>query len=73
MSYLMCCLWEGLSSWSQGQLPPFLTRRAWHAYWKGSRYSNEKLKAILGWTPKVSTRDGLSRFFESCRGGQRYA
>lgn len=65
-SYLMCALWEGISSWSQGQLPPFLTRRQWHAYWKGAKYSNEKLKDVLGWAPNVSTRDGLARFFRSC-------
>jgi nucleoside-diphosphate-sugar epimerase len=73
MSYGMCWLWEGLSSWSEGQLPPFLTRRTWHAYWKGSRYSNGKLKTALGWAPKVSTRDGLSHFFQSCRGEERHA
>lgn len=73
MSYAMCCLWEGLSSWSQGQLPPFLSRRTWHAYWKGSGYSNQKLKAVLGWAPKMSTRDGLSRYFQSCRAAERHA
>lgn len=70
ISYLMCSLWERVSTWSHGQLPPFLTRRAWHAYWKGARYSNEKLKVSLGWAPKVSTQDGLSRFFQSCQGAK---
>ena len=69
MSYLMCALWEGISSWSHEQLPRFLTRREWHVYWKGAKYSNQKLKDVLGWAPKVSTRDGLARFFRSCLNG----
>jgi nucleoside-diphosphate-sugar epimerase len=67
VSYLLCYLWERYSAWSQGQLPEFLNRRAWHAYWKGSEYSNEKIKQRLGWTPRVPTHEGLARFFESCR------
>jgi nucleoside-diphosphate-sugar epimerase len=39
----------------------------WHAYWKTTRYSNEKLKRQLGWTPKVSMAEGMQRFFEGCR------
>jgi nucleoside-diphosphate-sugar epimerase len=67
-SYVLCSLWEKYSSWSEGQLPPVFNRRAWHAYWKGSRYPNEKLKRLLGWTPRVPTAEGLRRYFESCRG-----
>jgi nucleoside-diphosphate-sugar epimerase len=66
-SYVLCALWEKYSSWSEGQLPPAFNRRAWHAYWKGSRYTNAKLKHLLGWTPRVSMAEGLSRYFESCR------
>lgn len=67
VSYLLCALWEKYSSWSEGQLPPVFNRRAWHAYWKGSRYSNDKAKRLLGWTPRVPTAEGLRRYFESCR------
>ena len=70
VSYLLCSLWEKGSSWSQGQLPQFLNRRSWHAYWKGSEYSNQKLKTKLGWTPRVSTTEGLRLFFESCTGNR---
>jgi nucleoside-diphosphate-sugar epimerase len=66
-SYLLCLLWEKYSAWSEGQLPPVFNRRAWHAYWKGSRYSNAKLKRLLAWTPRVSTAEGLQRYFDSCR------
>jgi nucleoside-diphosphate-sugar epimerase len=65
-SYLLCTLWEKYSAWSEGQLPPSFNRRAWHAYWKGSRYSNAKVKNLLGWTPRVSMSEGLRRYFESC-------
>ena len=69
VSYLFCYLWEKYSLWSNGQLAPVFNRRRWHAEWKRSHYSNSKLKRLLGWTPKVSTGEGLARFFESCGNG----
>jgi nucleoside-diphosphate-sugar epimerase len=73
VSYVLCCLWEKYSNWSEGQLPPVFNRRRWHAFWKKTRYSNEKLKARLGWTPRVPMTEGLRRYFESCREGGRHA
>jgi nucleoside-diphosphate-sugar epimerase len=67
VSYLLCALWEGYSKWSEGQLPLVFNRPAWHAYWKGSGYANGKAKRLLGWAPKVTTDEGLRRYFESCR------
>jgi nucleoside-diphosphate-sugar epimerase len=67
VSYLLCYLWEKYSVWSEDQLPPIYGRGAWHAFWKKTRYSNQKLKRRLGWEPRVSTREALDRFFESCR------
>lgn len=69
VSYSLCYLWERYSAWSEGQLPPTFNRRVWHAYWKKTRYSNDKLKTGLGWTPQVSTSEGLRRYFEGCREG----
>lgn len=66
VSYSLCCLWKRYSVWSQGQLPPVFNRRVWHAYWKKTRYSNDKLKTRLGWKPHVSTSEGLRRYFEGC-------
>jgi len=66
-SFACCYLWEKYSQWSNGQLPPAFNCRMWHAYWKGSTYTNEKLKQRLGWEQKVPTREGLKRYFESCR------
>jgi nucleoside-diphosphate-sugar epimerase len=73
VSYVLCAAWEKYSAWSKGQLPPVFNRRAWHAYWKGSRYSNAKLKTMLGWTPPVSTADALTRYFEACRKREGHA
>ena len=70
VSYVLCHLWEKYSTWSEGQLPPVFNRRRWNSEWKKTCYSNEKLKAKLGWTPKVSMQEGLSRYFASCREGQ---
>jgi len=67
LSYLLCYIWEKYSAFSEGQLPPVFSRTEWHAYWKKTRYSNEKLKSRLGWKMKVSTEEGLKRYFESCR------
>ena len=72
LSYLLCCVWENYSRWSQGQLPPTFNRKGWHAYWKGSKYSNAKIKKV-GWKPRLSTADGLGRYLESCREYQQHA
>jgi nucleoside-diphosphate-sugar epimerase len=68
VSYSLCYLWEKYSNWSDGQLPPAFNRKRWHAFWKKTQYSNQKLKTRLGWTPKVPTTEGLQRYFEACRG-----
>jgi len=67
LSYVFCTLWEKYSSWSRGQLPPVFTRREWAATWKTTRYSNRKIKELVGWSPTVPTPEGLRRFFESAR------
>ena len=65
VSHGLCYLWEGYSQRSKGQLPPAFNRRRWHAEWRKTRYSNEKLKSRLGWTPKVPTAEGLRGYFQS--------
>ena len=66
-SYAICYLWEKYSQWSEGQLPPAFNRKRWHAFWKKTAYSNEKLKTRLGWSQKVQSAEGLRRYFEACR------
>jgi nucleoside-diphosphate-sugar epimerase len=67
VSWLLCFLWEKYSAWSEGQLPAVYNRKVWHAYWKKTRYSNEKLKQRLGWQPRVKAEDALNRYFQACR------
>lgn len=73
ISYLFCRLWEKYSAWSYGQLPPVFNRRRWHVEMKRTTYTNDKLKARLGWAPKVSMDEGLKRFFQGCRENGRHA
>ena len=67
VSYMLCFLWEKYAGWSQGQLPPVHNRREWAAIWKRTSYSNEKIKNLLDWTPRVSTEEGLTKFFAHCQ------
>jgi nucleoside-diphosphate-sugar epimerase len=73
VSYFLCYLWERYAAWSEGQLPPTFNRRDWNVTWKSTRYSNQKLKTRLGWAPKISTEEGLRRYFEACRNEGRRA
>jgi nucleoside-diphosphate-sugar epimerase len=73
VSHGLCYLWEKFSRWSKGQLPPAFNRKRWHFEWKKTRYSNEKLKARLGWTPVVATPEAMRRYFQSCKHGERHA
>ena len=72
-SYLLCCLWEKYAEFSHGQLPPVFNRARWHAEWKGSGYSNRKLKDKLGWRQNVPTDEGMKRYFADCREGGLHA
>jgi nucleoside-diphosphate-sugar epimerase len=67
VSYSLCYLWERYSKWSEGQLPPTFNRRGWYTFWKQTNYSNEKLKKMLNWRPRISTQEGMKRYFEACR------
>lgn len=67
VSFTLCWLWQEYSNWSHGQLPPAFSLRRWRAEWKKTRYSNQKLKARLGWKPIVPMAEGMLRFFEDCR------
>ena len=73
LSYLFCYLWEWYSIWSKGQLPLAFNRRRWYVDWKSTRYSNDKLKGLVGWSPKVPLAQGLQRYFEGCRTGNEHA
>jgi nucleoside-diphosphate-sugar epimerase len=69
MSYLLCYLWERYFTWSHGQLPLAFNRKKWHNVWKKTSYTNQKLKTRLAWSPRISTKEGMQRYFEACRAG----
>ncbi len=73
LSYALCYLWERYSAWSEEQIPPAFNRRRWSAYWRNTRYSNAKLKTLVGWSPKVSTTEGLQLYFKGCRNARQHA
>jgi hypothetical protein len=62
--YQFCHFWEAYSKWSERQLPPTFNRKMCSNYWKGNRYSNEKLKRLLNWTPRVGFEEAAKRYFE---------
>ncbi len=62
LAYGMSAVWEKYSKWSKGQLPPVFNRRRCAAEWKGNRYSNQKLKGRLGWTPRVPMDRAMEAF-----------
>jgi nucleoside-diphosphate-sugar epimerase len=64
VAYSLCALWERYSTWSEGQLPPVFNRRRCSAEWKGNRYTNAKLKSLLGWRPKVGFADASRAYFD---------
>jgi nucleoside-diphosphate-sugar epimerase len=65
--YLFCHFWEWYADWSKGQLPPAFNRRRCACYWKGNRYSNQKAKRMLGWSPRVPFVEAAQRHFEYFR------
>jgi nucleoside-diphosphate-sugar epimerase len=73
LSYLLCYAWEKYSIWSYEQLPPVFNRRRWNANWKSTTYSNEKVKRLVGWRPRVPMAEALRLYFEGCRSGSEHA
>ena len=70
VSHALCRFWERYSRKSEGQLPLAFSDGRWYVEWRNTRYSNRKLKTMLGWTPKVSTSEGLKLFMSSARESQ---
>lgn len=62
LAYGLCRLWEHYSRWSRGQLPPAFNRRRCSAEWKGNQYTNQRLRRVLGWQPRVSMTQAMTEF-----------
>lgn len=67
MSYLLCFAWEKYSRLSRNQLPPVFNRYRWHANWKGTTYTNHKLKERTNWHQIIPSRQGYEYYFDFCR------
>ncbi|HEY7292607.1 MAG TPA: NAD(P)-dependent oxidoreductase [Vicinamibacterales bacterium] len=65
--YAFCALWEKYARWSEGQIPAAFNRARCSAYWKGNRYSNQKLKELLQWQPTISYQEGVRGYYEYLR------
>jgi nucleoside-diphosphate-sugar epimerase len=71
VAYVLSWLWEEYSRRSQGQLPPAFNRRRCAADWKGNRFSNEKIRQALGWTPRIGINDAMGSFLGQFARGAR--
>lgn len=47
------------------KLPEFLALHRQKAQWKNLRYSNDKAKRLLGWSPKISIEEGVAQMVEA--------
>lgn len=45
---------------TKGNVPPVLSRYRAANVWKPLRYSNERAKEILGWTPRIGWVEGVT-------------
>jgi nucleoside-diphosphate-sugar epimerase len=66
VSYALFCL-LGILVTFLGKSTSTYNRRRWAAYWKGNKYTNQKAKLLIGWTPHVPMDVGMKRYFEYCR------
>jgi nucleoside-diphosphate-sugar epimerase len=62
--YLFCHAWEKYAEWSWNQLPPAFNRNRCRTYHKSLRFSNEKLKNLLGWEQRIPTAKGIENYLE---------
>ncbi|MDL1984832.1 MAG: NAD(P)-dependent oxidoreductase [Deltaproteobacteria bacterium] len=67
--YFFCYLWEKYSKWSNGQIPPVFNRHVCAIGYKGTRYTNQKLKNLLDWKPKVSFNQASKKYFDYVKNG----
>lgn len=69
MFYIFSYLCENISKLSNNKLPLPFNRKKCSAAWKGNIYSNEKLKNLLCWEPKVCFVDALKNYFDYQKAG----
>lgn len=52
---------EKYSDRTEGQIPKVLSRHRIGAMWKQLRYSNEKAKRLLGWSPSINVDEAITK------------
>jgi nucleoside-diphosphate-sugar epimerase len=65
IAYFFSACWEDYASWTSGQLPARFNRRRCAAEWKAHRYSNRKLKELVGWRPSVTLERAIELTFKA--------
>lgn len=65
--YLFAWFIDNYARYSKGQIPPFVNTYKVSSIWKPLSFDNTKITEILGWTQKISTKDGVKRHFEYCK------
>ncbi|CAB1055272.1 UDP-glucose 4-epimerase (EC [Olavius sp. associated proteobacterium Delta 1] len=53
---------------TKGNIPPVISRYRAANLWKNFRYSNEKAKKRLGWTPRIDPREGIKEMLLAAKG-----
>jgi nucleoside-diphosphate-sugar epimerase len=66
VAYPLSKLVEWYAGWSKGQLPSIITPYKVRSLWRGTRFSNDKLKR-LGWKQTVPTDTALRQTFAALR------
>lgn len=61
-AYFLSAIWERYSRWSKGQLPPAFNRRRCSAEWKGNRFSNSRIRSVLGWKPRIGLDEAMASY-----------
>lgn len=54
-------IYESYSRWSEGQLPPVITRYRSDSLWKPLRFTNAKARTRLRWQPHLSFEETFTR------------
>lgn len=61
--YLFSYFWERYAIKSHYQIPPMINRRKSANFWKGNKYSNRKIREILGWQQRVPFSEASEKYF----------
>ena len=61
----LATLWNKVFFRGRGKVPGIFVPAKLYPRSKPLKYTNEKLRRVLGWKPQIGWREGLARCFES--------